>query len=190
MKKRTVALLAALVLLLGCAIGGTVAWLMDETKPVVNTFTAGDINITLTESDSDNTPNENSYKMVPGNTIKKDPYVGVLAGSEACYLFVKIEESENFDNYLTYTIAKGWEHFQPEDKGVTILVKEVEASDQHQKFAVLEDDAVKVREDVTKAQMEAIKEKDQPTLTFTAYAVQQANVADAEKAWKLAAEIE
>lgn len=41
----------ALVLVVAVAsVGGTIAWLKVETTPVVNTFTVGDINITLTET--------------------------------------------------------------------------------------------------------------------------------------------
>ncbi len=38
--KLVVAMLAV-TLLIGCAIGGTVAWLTAKTDPVVNTFTYG-----------------------------------------------------------------------------------------------------------------------------------------------------
>ena len=43
--KRSVALLVAIALLIGCAAGGTMAWLMDKTTAVTNTFVAGNINI-------------------------------------------------------------------------------------------------------------------------------------------------
>lgn len=62
MKKRTLALLVALVLVVGCIIGGTLAWLTAKTDAVVNTFTTSDIDVTLTET-------EEEYKMVPGYTI-------------------------------------------------------------------------------------------------------------------------
>ena len=50
----------ALVLVLGCALGGTVAWLVAKSDPVVNTFTYGDININLEETTG------SSYKIIPG----------------------------------------------------------------------------------------------------------------------------
>ena len=40
-------MMLALVLVFGCAVGGTIAWLTVKTAPVVNTFTYGDINIEL-----------------------------------------------------------------------------------------------------------------------------------------------
>ncbi|MEI3142371.1 MAG: TasA family protein [Oscillospiraceae bacterium] len=101
MKKKTLALVLALTLLVAGVVGGTLAWLTDQTAEVKNTFTVGDINIGLTETTTD-------YKMVPGNTIAKDPTVTVKANSEACWLFVKVTESENLDTFITYAIAEGW----------------------------------------------------------------------------------
>lgn len=65
----------ALVLVIGCAVGGTIAWLTAQTDPVVNTFTYGDINIDLKETTG------NDYKIIPGVDIEKDPKVTVKANS-------------------------------------------------------------------------------------------------------------
>lgn len=51
MKKRTIALLMAAVMLFGATVGGTIAWLQAETGSVTNTFVAGNIEITLDEAD-------------------------------------------------------------------------------------------------------------------------------------------
>lgn len=40
---RVLVALVAVVLLIGCAAGGTVAWLVSEPAAIVNTFTIGDI---------------------------------------------------------------------------------------------------------------------------------------------------
>lgn len=77
-------LVLALVLTLGCVVGGTVAWLTDTTGAVTNTFTVGDINITLTETTG------TSYKVIPGASQSKDPKVTVALGSEKCYVYVKV----------------------------------------------------------------------------------------------------
>ena len=50
MKKKTLALVLALTLLVAGVVGGTLAWLTDQTAEVKNTFTVGDINIGLTET--------------------------------------------------------------------------------------------------------------------------------------------
>ena len=83
MKKKTLALVLALTLLVAGVVGGTLAWLTDQTAEVKNTFTVGDINIGLTETTTD-------YKMVPGNTIAKDPTVTVEEGSDASYVRMKV----------------------------------------------------------------------------------------------------
>lgn len=93
----------ALVLVIGCAVGGTVAWLVSSSDPVVNTFTYGDINITLGETTGAD------YKIIPGVDISKDPKVTVTKDSEACWLFVKVEKAGTFvANKVTYSIADGW----------------------------------------------------------------------------------
>ena len=102
MKKKSLALVLALAMIVVCVVGGTLAWLIATTPEVKNTFTAGDINITLAESEN------LDLKMIPGYTIAKDPKVTVKAGSEKCYLFVKVAESDNFDDFMTYTMADGW----------------------------------------------------------------------------------
>lgn len=172
MKKKVLSIVAV-VLVLCCAIGGTLAWLTDRTNPVVNTFTVGDINIELTETTT-------NYKMVPGNTITKDPKVTVKANSEACWLFVKVEKSSNFDNFMTYEMADGWTAL-PGVAGV--YYREVAATTTATELSVLKDNSVLVKDSVTKADLNALTQSTFPTLTFTAYAVQKDNVADAATAW-------
>lgn len=173
MKKKVLSIVAV-VLVLCCAIGGTLAWLTDKTASVTNTFTVGDINIDLTESKNLN------LKMVPGNTITKDPKVTVQANSEACWLFVKVEKSANFDSFMTYDMADGWTEL-PSVTGV--YYREVAATTAATDFSVLKGDSVSVKDTVTKADLNALTQNTFPTLTFTAYAVQKDNVADAATAW-------
>ena len=165
MKKKIAISIVAVALVLCCAIGGTLAWLTDKTGPVTNTFTVGDINIDLTETTTD-------YKMVPGNTIAKDPKVTVKANSEACYLFVKVTKSGNFDQFLTYEMADGWTQYE----GTTdVWYRTVPASNANQEFEVLKDSKVTVKGTVTKEMMTS-SDFTNPTLTFKAAAVQKANL--------------
>ena len=184
MKKKTIALIVCLTLIIGCAVGGTIAWLTDKTDPVVNTFTAGDVDITLAESENLN------LKMVPGNTITKDPKVTVAANSEACWLFVKVDKSANLDSFISYTIADGWTPGEGTGEGkngvpVGVYFREVAASGTNQTFSVLAGDTVTVKTDVTKAMLDglSVEGATQPTLTFTAYACQKDNVTTAADAW-------
>lgn len=180
---KALVLLLAAVLLFGCAAGGTLAWLVTKSAPVINTFTTSDINITLKESKQD-------FKMVPGADIAKDPIVTVEAGSEACWLFVKIDESENLDTYLEYTVLLSDTEWKTVPGTTGVYYREVAASKDNQAFAVLAGTGdgdlmngyVHVLDSVTKAMMETAK-NNEPTLTFTAYAVQKEGFADAAAAW-------
>ena len=163
MKKKTLALFLALALVLVGIIGGTMAWLTAQTPEIVNTFTDSDIDITLAETTG------KDYKMVPGYTISKDPKVTVEEGSEKCYLFVKLEESTNFDDFLTYEMADGWTELTGVDN---VYYRTVDASTADQEFAVLKDNQVAVKGTVTKEMMNGLAEANYPTLTVTAYASQ------------------
>ena len=134
--KKTLALLLAVMMIFGGVVGGTVAWLVSTTETVTNTFTVGDINITLTETntnlDSDNDANTNSYKMIPGTAIAKDPTITVLAGSEACYVFLKVTETNNTTNnkkFIEYALATGWKELDDEVTGAPseVYYQEIDA---------------------------------------------------------------
>ena len=172
--RRIALVLCVMFAVLAVSVGGTVAWLTDTTDSVVNTFTAGDINIELAESE------DLDLKMVPGNTITKDPKVTVKAGSEACWLFVKVEKSDNFDTFMSYEMAEGWTLVPGQ---TNVYYREVGAATTDSSFAVIKDNKVTVKEEVTKQQLNALTTETRPTLTFTAYAVQKDNIADAQTAW-------
>lgn len=162
MKKKSLALLLAIAIVVVGAVAGTVAWLTDKTPSVTNTFTTSDINIELKET-------KNNFQMIPGWNIEKDPKVTVKAGSEACYLFVKLEKSADFDTFMTYEMAEGWTAL-PSNAGV--FYREVAAATADTTFEVLQDNQVTVKGTVTKEQMNALTADTYPTLTVTAYASQ------------------
>lgn len=165
----------ALALVIGCAVGGTVAWLTAQTGPVVNTFTYGDIDIELTETK----PENQQAKIIPGVDIEKDPKVTVKANSEACWLFVKVEEAGTFvDGKVTYSIADGWKALTGQHG---VYYREVGAVTADTDFSILKGDVVKVSDTLTKEDIKDITTK--PTLTFTAYAVQKDGITDAATAW-------
>lgn len=184
MKKRTVALLMAAVLLFGAAVGGTLAWLQDSTDPIVNTFTAGHVKIGLEETK----PDSQTAKMVPGATIEKDPKITVAAGSEACYVYVKVETAAGegayaFDKYISYELD-GWTALE----GVAnVFYKTVNAATANEgtTLNILVDEEVTVLNTVTSTMLEKVSNDEiDVTMTFTGYAVQQdATLADAKAAW-------
>lgn len=199
--KKALVLVSALTLAANGLIGGTVAYLIAKTDTVKNTFTYGDIDITLTETDTndtpnddtdqgdgDNDPNTNTYEMVPGTDITKDPKVTVLADSEDSWLFVKLEKSANFDNFMTYEMADGWTALED-----GVYYRTTNWSDADQEFEVLKDNTVTVADEVTKADLNALDANgaaNYPTLTVTAYAVQRdadiEAISTVDKAWALA----
>ena len=172
MKKflKPIAILVCTVALVVGTVAATLAYLKVETAPITNTFVAGDINITLTETKG------TSFKMVPGTDIEKDPTVTVKAGSEACWLFVKINKSTNFGTYLEYTIADGWTALEGVNgvyyRKVEAVAKDVD-EDEEPSFSVLKNDKVTAKKNVTKDQYNSIA-ANSPTLTVTAYAIQYA----------------
>ena len=188
---KLVALILALVLTLGGVIGGTVAWLIAAPAPVVNTFTYGDINIELDETDTgldgDNDDNTNQYKMIPGEKITKDPVVTVLKGSEAMYLFVKLEKSANFDTFMEYTMAENWYPLTDVDGVYYRWITAEAVADENMEIHVIANDTVTVKESVTKEMLNALDAPGAaatyPTLTVTAYAVQEAGSDTAAEAW-------
>lgn len=161
---RPIALMLALVLLVGAVVGGTIAWLTDKTDDVQNTFTTSDINITLTETKSD-------FKMIPGYTIEKDPVVTVEKGSEDAWIFIKVEKSDNLDSFITYKVdPNNWTELET---GV-YYTKYESRNDVDIAIKVLEEQKVTVKDTVTKEMMNDLEKQEavQPTLTFTAYACQ------------------
>lgn len=173
--------LLALVLVFGCAVGGTFAWLTAKTEAVVNTFTYGDINIGLAETTG------NDYKIVPGVNIDKNPKVTVKAGSEACWLFVKVEEkdwpafkeADGKTAKIDYKIAPDWTELEGH-RGV--YYREVGAVTADTSFEVIKGNVITVSENLTKDEVNDVVTLN-PKLTFTAYAVQKDGVADAADAW-------
>lgn len=187
---KTVAILLALVLAIGCAVGGTLAWLISQTDPVVNTFTYGDIDIDLTETTG------TEYKIIPGVNINKNPKVTVKANSEACWLFVKVEEknwpdlkeTDGTTRKVNYAIADGWIALDSQT-GVYYRKVEATAAKEGVSYYILKGDTtytngvVTVSEDLTKTEVDRLKGK-KPTLTFTAYAVQKDGIDTAAAAWE------
>lgn len=177
------ALIAAIVLVIGCTAGGTVAWLVSKPDPIVNVFTVGNINATLTET-------KTAFKIVPGVDIDKDPVATVKANSEDCYLFMQPTE-ENWPKFKTteagsttrkveYEIADGWTKLKD-----GVYYREVTKDDaKDQAFHVLKNDQVTVSNTLTKENVDAIAGT--PKLTVAVYAVQKEGMASAADAWETA----
>lgn len=89
---KAMSLILAVVLIVGVSVGATLAWLTATSGTVTNTFTVGDINISIAESDTDKdgSTTKNAYKIVPGGEVEKDPKITVAATSEKCYVYAYV----------------------------------------------------------------------------------------------------
>ena len=108
--KKLVVAVVALSLALVTFAGATLAFLIDSTDPVVNTFTYGQIDITLTETKGEEqADNSRLFKdVVPGDSVAKDPTVTVQAGSESCYVYVKIDNNLGNADVTTDMNTENW----------------------------------------------------------------------------------
>ena len=84
MKKKGLALVLALTLLVVGVVAGTLAWLTAKSDTVVNTFTTSDIEVKLEETKGTTVTGGKEFKMIPGYELEKDPKAWVVEGSEDC----------------------------------------------------------------------------------------------------------
>ena len=138
-KKTRKALMMVLcaVALVAISVGATVAYL-TSTDTVTNTFTVGNVAITLDEAavdeygapEKDENENllprvhANEYRLVPGHLYEKDPTVHVDPNSESCYLFVKVENGikgalvTDENSIETQIKNNGWTQLSVDDAAV------------------------------------------------------------------------
>lgn len=188
MKKfaKVMAFMLCAALLVCGGIFGTLAYLTSQTDPVINTFTFGSVSITLDEAETnvygvkvnpENRVKANTLKLVPAKTYSKDPTVHVDEDSEACYLFVKVENGisaieatgENV-SIASQMTAKSWKQIGTSD--VWYYNAEVVAGND---YVVFESVTISGTADVS-----AYADK---TIKITAYAVQKEGFATAQAAW-------
>jgi len=205
---KIIMLVLALVLMAGGVVGGSLAWLLDDTDTITNTFTDSDIEITLTESgddvDSNTEGEQRNYKMIPGWTIDKDPVVTVKEGSEDCWVFIEVEKTSNLDDFITYEIdSSNWTLLEGKDSVYCCKVKDITTDRQIKVLGYtdavtgeFQPNKVLVKDTVTKEMMDAIdgvvadettnsdaakaEIAARPRLSFKAYAVQLMKNVDTE----------
>jgi hypothetical protein len=183
----SVFVMLALTMVVGCAVDGTVAWLVSESESSVSTFTLGDINIKLT-GESESQP----LKIIPGVGIRRSLKVTVEPNSEACWLFVKVEGT-NWSHFpdangtakVSYSVdvQNGWIALNGHPG---VYYREVSAEDAKTGVEYDVNGVVAVSKELTKADINSIASGTQPKLSFTAYAVQRDGIGDAFRAWEVA----
>lgn len=205
MKKKLMTVLA-LVLVIAMSVAGTYAYLTSQDT-VTNTFTVGNVAITLDEAEVDANGNvvsndrvkANSYKLLPGHTYAKDPMVTVKAGSESSYvkMTVTFSDAAALDAIFAPTGADLTSIFNGYDSATWIyknVTENTTANTRTYEFwyketvAAPDDDvaldalfeSITVPGNITNAQLDSIKGM---TITVNAYAIQADGFANAEAAW-------
>lgn len=197
-KRKALLLSVCAMLLVAASVMGTMAYLTAKTSAVQNTFTVGSVNITLDEADVDNSTSgasrdqANAYNLLPGSTYEKDPTIHVAAGSEDCWVFVKVENGLAAFEAGTGTIAaqitaNGWTQLTDESGNAIPGVY----YRQHTKTATATDyvvfEELTIADNAnTVAGWDSISGE---MITVTGYAVQDANVETALAAWNLVKEL-
>ena len=207
--KKVLALFLAAVMLVCTTVAATVAYLTSQTEIVNNTFTVGDVVITLDEEDVDkddvtadnNTDHNNGqqrdraneYHLLPGKSYDKDPTVWVKANSEKCYVFVKVVnniaaiEATDVPTIAQQMDAKGWKSLGVEN--VYYYEKVVDKSTVDQDLVVFEN--FKIKGDIKNTELAGYATTTDANNTnfikVEAYAVQAEGFATAFAAWEAAA---
>lgn len=187
--RKVLLLVLCLVLVVSATVMGTLAYLTASTSAVENTFSVGNVAITLVESprNDDGTygnpaaGTHNQYPMIPGATYTKDPVVTVTAGSEKCYLFVKFEEGTNNSGKLEYTSnlkTPDWTKLEGVTGVDNVWYRVVDKSETDTSFQLLAENEIKISDEVKNGDT-----ADGLNLTYTAYAVQFDNIENVQAAW-------
>lgn len=211
MKKGLLAVLCAAAVI-ASTVYATLAYFTDS-EAVTNTFSVGQVHITLDELDVDKDTNlldnktyendtvrdkANEYHLVPGNSYVKDPTVHVQANSNDAWLFVKVENGIADIEAPTGALGKIAEQITSQKNGwrllegkTNIYYQEFKQSAGKYDFVVFEKfeiDGDKTM-NVTHNQPLAagkynIANYENATITVTAYAIQMAGFeGDPEAAW-------
>ena len=191
MKKKLLSIALATIVAVMAISGASLAWLQDTTDPVTNTFTKGLVDIDLFEhvyqpesnTLGDGKVMENAnYKMIPGKELPKDPTVVVKANSEACYVFIKVEEINDVETFLSYSIDDSvWTKLTGYEGVYYVEVNTLTTQDTE--YNVLTNKKVTVNEEVEMSDMDTLDGTNNPQLKFTAYAIQKLGFDKAADAW-------
>lgn len=174
MKKTLITILVTVLVCFG-VFGTTLAYLMDKTATITNTFTYGNVDIELAETTGP------TYKMLPGHVYTKDPTVTVKANSEDCWVFIKVEKSANFNTFMTCAIDSTWGTAIETNGTTSVYAQKVTGVTADRDLAVLAGNKVTIN-NVTQTELNGAK-GNEPTLKVTAYAVQADGFDEAADAW-------
>lgn len=95
MKKKIMAAALAICMVATLVAGMSLAYFTD-TESKTNTFTVGNVDITLTEPNWKGDTSEDDVRLIPSREIPKDPTITVAQTSQKAYTFMKVELSADF----------------------------------------------------------------------------------------------
>lgn len=184
-KKVFVTVLCAAALVVASVLG-TMAYLTSQTETVTNTFTVGNVEITLDETDvtpmgvkdTDARVKGNEYKLIPGHTYIKDPTVHVDTDSEESWLFVKVvDEIAGIEADTTVAAQMADNGWTAVDRATNVYAY---------KATVTAGQDIKVFENFTIKGTAAVADYAGKTITVEAYAIQAGGFDTAAAAWEAA----
>ena len=184
--KKTIGLILGVVLLIGTSVLGTMAYLTSNDT-VKNTFTVGNVAITLDEADVNddgtviagaNRVKANTYHLIPGHEYTKDPIIHVAADSEDCWLFVKLENGLKGIIAETTIEAQMKSHDWELVKGEANVYKRA----MHKKSSIVTD--IDVFDNFTLNPDAVVANFGDANITVTAYAIQADGFETADLAWE------
>ena len=189
MKKKIIAISAAIAIIAIAVVGGSLAWFTSSAE-VTNTFTMGKVSITLDEAKVDKNGKaiigdgaarvrENSYHIVPGAVLDKDPTVTVVAGSADCWVYVYIENQ--LEDYAVPNIDPAfWDKVDPEDYHGLYRYKSVvtsPANEEGTKLTVFTQVTIAGGDVLTNSILDDLADADtSPQINVKAFAIQSANI--------------
>lgn len=188
---KAVALLLVVILLIGCTIGSTIAYLIATPQSVTNTFVAGKIGeLTLTENKGQSTTGMTDIKIIPGVDITKDPKLTYTPATDndigSVYIFIEVsggEWSYNDGNFVTdegmsWSVDPYWTWLKGK-----VFYRLVESEDINSVIdqAIISGNTIVVPNTITENTIDDAAAH--AALVFTAHAIQAEGVGDVAAAW-------
>lgn len=206
MKKKILVACLCVALAVLTVAGTTLAYLTSRDE-VTNTFTVGNVTMTLDEAAVNTDGKEitgegagrvkaNDYMLYPGHEYDKDPTVHVAAGSSHSWIFIKVKNelaplestAAGYKSINTQITENDWtEYTDANENGYTVYYKEhntAEAKD----YVVfdgftLDDNANNVKATGSNTTVWSTINPQTELVTVTAYAIQYDGFETVAKAW-------
>ena len=211
MKKKILVACLCVALAVLTIAGTTLAYLTSQDK-VTNTFTVGNVKMTMDEAkvntdgtlvyEADNTTpvarvNENTYILSPGHTYVKDPIVHMNAVSEDSYVFIKVENGlgvleasdAGYTTIAAQITANGWKPLMNGTTAVADVYYQEDTKNQTDRelevFAnfKIADNANTLKNANDQFIWDTITDANKINVNVTAYAIQKDGMTSAYDAW-------